>query len=355
LAGLFERARDAWRNRHDPVIRPHIGQVIEGKLLLGGRVLREGAPTPASAATPRWRNLLNTYRSFVHVKVVGARLLAVFGDAQAEVRTDHDGYFSVEMELRTPVTGPSWRKVVFRLLEAHGHVGPAITAEGLVRVHPVGSRFAVISDIDDTVLSSNVTSKFRMMLRVLLSNAHTRMPFAGVGAFYRALEKGLGGEDNPIFYVSNGPWNLHDLLVDFFRLNGIPLGPISLRDWGTHLVLARKPTGTHKRLQIERILTYFPQMPIVLIGDSGEHDPEIFARLAREFPGRIDTIYIRCVDKDPRRRESMEALADPLRLAGVHFLLVSDSEAAALHAADRGLIEAQAIDAVRRDKREDQR
>ena len=64
---------------------------------------------PATAATSRWRNLLNTYRSFVHVKVVGARVLAVFGSAQTEVSTDGDGYFSVELELATSVAGPLWQ------------------------------------------------------------------------------------------------------------------------------------------------------------------------------------------------------------------------------------------------------
>ena len=124
-----------------------------------------------------------------------------------------------------------------------------------------------------------------MALRVLFSNAHTRMPFAGVGALYRALEKGHGEEHNPIFYVSNGPWNLHDLLVEFFRLNEIPLGPIYLRDWGTHLLLARKPTGTHKRMQIGQIMSFFPDVPVVLIGDSGEHDPEIFLDVVEGVPG----------------------------------------------------------------------
>ena len=333
------------------MIRPHIGQVIQGKLLLGGRVLREGPPAPATATTPRWRNVLNTFRSFVHVKVVGARVLACFGDSQAEVVTDGDGYFSLELELPAPVTGPPWQKVLFQLLDAPGFAGAPVMAEGLVRVHPAGARFAVISDIDDTVLASAVTSKFRMMLRVLLSNAHTRMPFAGVGAFYRALEKGHGAEDNPIFYVSNGPWNLHDLLVDFFRLNGIPLGPISLRDWGAHLVLARKPTGTHKRMQIARILSFFPGLPVVLIGDSGEHDPEIFTRIAREFPGRVEAVYIRCVHRSRQRREAMQLLVESLAEIGTDFLLVVDSEAAAVHAAEKGFIPPHAIETVRQDKR----
>jgi phosphatidate phosphatase APP1 len=343
--------RRIWSHRHEPVIRPHIGQVIERRLLLGGRVLEAGALAPSSPTTPRWRNLVNTYHSFVHTKLAGVRLRAVFGSARTEVTTDEEGYFSVEMELPAPVAGPLWQEVNFSLLEGGEHRDP-VTAQGLVLVHPMKSRFAVISDIDDTVLSSNVTSKVRMALRVLFSNAHTRMPFAGVGALYKALERGHGEEHNPIFYVSNGPWNLHDLLVEFFRLNEIPLGPIYLRDWGTHLLLARKPTGTHKRMQIGQILSFFPDVPVVLIGDSGEHDPEIFRDIVAEFPGRVDTIYIRCVGNDRKRLAELEGIGQEVRALGTAFLAVPDTEAAAVHAAGRGLVPAQSIEAVRKDKRQ---
>ena len=350
---LLARARSIWAHRHAAVIRPHIGQVIERRLLLGGRVLEEGALAPVSATTPRWQNLLNTYHSFVHRKLAGVRLLAVFGSARTEVTTDDDGYFSVEMELPAPIAGPLWQEVEFALLDGpHQRDAAPVTAKGMVLVHPLKSRFAVISDIDDTVLASNVTSKLRMALKVLFSNAHTRMQFGGVGALYRALERGHGNEHNPIFYVSNGPWNLHDLLVDFFRLNGTPLGPIYLRDWGSHLMLRRKPTGSHKRMQIGRIMDFFPQVPVVLIGDSGEHDPEIFLAVAKDFPGRVDTIYIRCVGHASVRRAELERIGEEARALGTDFLAVPDTEAAAVHAAGRGLIPAQAIEEVRQDKRE---
>jgi phosphatidate phosphatase APP1 len=352
-SSMFARLRRIRSHHHAPVIRPHIGQVIERRLLLSGRVLEAGALAPTSASTPRWQNLLNTWHSFVHTKLAGVRLIATFQGASAEVATDAEGYFSLEMELPAPVAGPLWQEVDFALADDAAVEGMTVTARGKVLVHPLRSRVAVISDIDDTVLASNVTSKLRMILKVLLTNAHTRMPFAGVGALYRALEKGHGQEHNPIFYVSNGPWNLHDLLVEFFRVNGIPLGPIQLRDWGAHLVMARKPTGTHKRTEIARIMDFFPEVPVVLIGDSGEHDPEIFLSIAREFPGRVDTIYIRCVGNDRRRSQVMEAIGEEVRRLGADFLLVKDSEAAAVHAAGRGLIPAQAIEAVRQDKRVD--
>jgi phosphatidate phosphatase APP1 len=57
-------------------------------------------------------------------------------------------------------------------------------------IHPVGStatarvlvpskkaRFGVISDIDDTVVYSDVTRKLRMVLTAAFTNARTRKPF----------------------------------------------------------------------------------------------------------------------------------------------------------------------------------
>ena len=102
-------------------------------------------------------------------------------------------------------------------------------AGGRVLVPPASARFGVISDIDDTVLWTNVRNKLKMVLTIALLNERTRVPFQGVAAFYRALQQGAGGnENNPIFYVSGSAWNLYDLLVEFFQIHGIPLGPILL-------------------------------------------------------------------------------------------------------------------------------
>jgi phosphatidate phosphatase APP1 len=75
-----------------------------------------------------------------------------------------------------------------------------------VLVPAATARFGIISDIDDTVLWTNVTNKLNMALLMVRSNAHTRKPFQGVAAFYRALSQGVAGnEDNPVF-VSSGSW-----------------------------------------------------------------------------------------------------------------------------------------------------
>src|SRR5690606_438380 len=105
---------------------------------------------------------------------------------------------------------------------------------------------------------------------VLFGNVHTRIPFAGVGAFYRALHTG-GGRMNPLFYVSSSPWNLYDVLSEFLHLHEIPAGPMELRDWG----LAGDeilPVGhrAHKRVAIDHILARYPELPFILVGDSGQ-------------------------------------------------------------------------------------
>ena len=98
---------------------------------------------------------------------------------------------------------------------------------------PARRRSASISDLDDTVIQSRVTSFLQAVRTVMLGNARTRLPFPGVAAFYRALERGGDGgdEQNPIFYVSSSPWNIHDLIAEFLDVQGIPTGPIRLRDW----------------------------------------------------------------------------------------------------------------------------
>lgn len=66
--------------------------------------------------------------------------------------------------------------------------------------------FGIISDLDDTVIRTGVTLWWQMPDTLLLENARTRLPFAGVGELYQALVRGPDGQgDNPVFYVSGSP------------------------------------------------------------------------------------------------------------------------------------------------------
>lgn len=175
-----------------------------------------------------------------------------------------------------------------------------------------------------------------MLRRTLLEDVHERLPFAGAAALYGAF----AAAGAPTFYVSSSPWNLHAPLLAFLRLNGLPRGPLALRDWGLAAPGARGAGHAgHKGREIEAILSAVPGLAFVLIGDSGQEDPEIYAELARTRPDRVRGVLIRHV-AGARRAAEVRALAREAREAGVPFALVADSAEAARVAEAEGWIDA---------------
>ena len=99
--------------------------------------------------------------------------------------------------------------------------------------------------------------------------------------------------------------------------------------------------GTHKMHKvgaIEQILDLTGELPLVLVGDSGQRDPEVYADIARRYPKRIRSVYIRDVTGANRDR-NIQILIDELHLLGIDMLLVPDTRAAVVHASANGLIE----------------
>jgi phosphatidate phosphatase APP1 len=338
------------------MIIPYMGFGTPARLTVQGRVLKNqghGTPDESNSA---WANFIELYKQLGSDEVPGARLLARFNGVEQEVLTDSDGYFSVRIAPSQPVKTPGWQTVELELVDPKLRAGNAIRAMAKVLIPPASARFGVISDIDDTVLWSNVTNKLRMLMMLAVSNAHTRKPFKGVTAFYRALHDGISGnESNPIFYVSSSPWHLYTPLVDFFKAQAIPLGPLLLRRLGVRALLGSNRHHLHKLENIERILQTYPDLPFILIGDSGQHDPEIYTEVVERHPDRIRAIYIRNVNPDPGRIEAIDRLIDEVHSTGTQLVLVPDSEFAAMHAAGEGLIEAGVLSAIRSDKRDDER
>jgi phosphatidate phosphatase APP1 len=196
------------------------------------------------------------------------------------------------------------------------------------------AELGIISDIDDTVLQSHVTQKLKMIWVTLSGSAFTRMPFEGTSELYRALSEGLSGHaDNPVFYVSKSPWNLYDFLVDFMDHHQLPRGPLLLRDIG----LREAPPLDHKTDAVQRLFETYPALPFVLIGDSGERDPDIYLSVAARYPGRVRAIYIRDLGGKHGSAGRAEALSASARDLGTEMLWVEHASEALSHARERGL------------------
>ena len=341
----FDRLRFGLKRRTGRIgpveVLPYRGYGTRDQLFLKGRVLETPGLKPSSASDSRRRNLRNMARRFFSSEVPHARVWASHGGYEMEVTANEEGFFDLRFELAEPLKGGTgWHPVEIEVAWPRSERGARATGRVLV---PAGARFGVVSDLDDTVVHSSATDLLRMARITLLSNAHTRLPFEGVAAFYRALQCGRSGDEfNPIFYVSNGPWNLYDMIEDLLDVHGIPAGPLFLRDWSPTKLRER---GEHKLGVIRTLLQTYPDLPFVLIGDSGERDPEVYHQIVYEHPERILAVYIRDVTT-PERDAKVRKISEELQDIGVEMLLTPDTAEAAGHAEGLGLVPPGASRAV---------
>ena len=339
------------RRRPNPkrmMIQPYRSYGTPERLHVRGRVLSDRGLVPAGPRDSRLKNFAQTWKRVFSAEVAGARVAAVYRGVRVEGVSDDEGYFHLLIDVPKVEGLHLWEEVEVSLVSDSG---PSKSTLVPVLVPSDRAEFGIVSDIDDTVIHTDATSLVRMLKTVLLENAHVRLPFEGVAAFYGALHRAV----NPIFYVSSGPWNLYDLLTHVFEIRGIPVGPIFLQDWGLEEgKFVVRAHDDHKREQIDNIVATYPSLGFILIGDSGQRDPEIYADVSARYPDRIRAIYIRDVAPGPRHAAVKAIAAGIERDHGIPTLLVPDTMAAAHHAAANGWIRAEDLPAIAGEKRADE-
>jgi phosphatidate phosphatase APP1 len=325
----------------------HRGYGTPECLRLQARVCERRGVTPGTVTDPWWRNVQAAYRRFVSLEIPGAVVRASIDGRSVEARSDIEGYVQIELENPRP-DAHGWLQVELEVLGRLPDGQRECRETGAVLVPDPRAEFGVISDIDDTVLRTGVTERAGMLRTTLLHNATTRLPYAGVAAFYRALQEGDGAVSRPIFYVSGSPWNLYDMIESFFAYQGIPPGPLFLKDWGIdeHKFI-RENTKRYKLARIEMLLGMYPSLDFVLIGDSGQEDPEIYAEVVRHSPERIRAVYIRDVTTDVQRDTAVRELLRTLADRDIPAVLSDSTLAAASDAVLRGLIAPRRLDEIR--------
>lgn len=331
-----------------PKIVPFFGYGTSEKISIKGRVVEDEGEILSNAADSVWRNIKNMYRRFETDEIPFARVKAIFQNRETETQADDEGYFTAEFSNLENLPELLWQEIKFELVEPVLPDEQKTVATGQILTAPPSAKFGVISDIDDTIITTNAINRLKMLVTTIAANEHTRIPFEGVAAFYKALQKGVSGnEANPIFYVSSSPWNLYSFLIEFMRKNDIPLGPVFLKDFGSHTIFHGGDHQTHKLENIRHILETFKDLPFVLIGDSGEQDPEIYRKIIEEFPNRIRAAYIRDVNPNPLRIESVNKIIIEISDIGSQMIVAVDSEFAARHAAEINLISHDELPNVR--------
>jgi len=312
------------------------------RAVVRGRVLEASVLERSLPADSKLRSFRRMLRRFFSRELPEATVRAMLGESTVGGRTDDEGYFDV---LVAPLAAPppsgsggDWQSAEVEVTSAkvRGLVPVRATAELLIP--GPAATLGIISDIDDTVLQTHVTQKLKMIWVTLSGSAFTRMPFEGTSELYHALAAGSSGRArNPVFYVSKSPWNLYDFLVDFLDHHQLPRGPLLLRDIG----LREAPPVDHKSAAVRELLDTYPELPFVLLGDSGERDPEIYLETAARYPGRIAAIYIRDLGGKNRKDDAggrARTLCERARAYGTEMLWLEHASQALSHARERGLV-----------------
>jgi phosphatidate phosphatase APP1 len=238
--------------------------------------------------------------AFLFQRVSGRRLRVAVGDRIVEVGpSDKSGHFRVEFPLdeafvsahALPAAG-GCRWLAYTLVPDADPDEPApetLCAGRMQLVEESGT--SVISDIDDTVKISNVADRRELLKNTLLREF---APVPGMAEVFSRWEQSGAA----FHYVSASPWQLSNCLCSFLGAAGLPAGSM-------HLKLFRLKDSTplgrltsrkrSKRRAIEQIMRDFPRRRFVLVGDSGERDPEVYAAVARRRPEQVAGVFIRRV------------------------------------------------------------
>jgi len=346
MLGIAARPVQEAQGERGVVIQPYRGYGSRSEVFLIGRVFRQSRPQAETGRGDLLTNLRDIGRRIARRAIPNAVVTARFYGAEETVTTDKDGYFRVHLSpALPPPVDRSWHIMDLSLPQPQ-----AVQAQAQIFIPPASCRYVVISDIDDTVMETGVANKLRMLWRLFVEDAQSRVAFPGVGALYRALHAGASGDQhNPMLYVSRAPWGIYEVLEEFFDQHGIPVGPILfLREWGVswRSPLPRKAED-HKRELIHNMLALYGDLPFILMGDSGQHDPEIYRQIVEEHPGRVLAVYIRNVSRNPERIREIEGLAKVVAGAGSSLVLAADSVAIAEHAVSLGLVSPETVSEVR--------
>ena len=320
----LDRFGEWWRSatgrRRDGTLSPHAGYVHGDR----ARVLAR-AMEPQSVWTPvdgdsRLANLRAVGSMFRTAEIAhaGVRLI---GRDETIVRANDEGYIDAEVAVH-PSEATGWDHVEGAYVPSDMLTEGELVELPVLRVGPQ-ARFAVVSDIDDTVMETGAENLARNLWTTFTGNVLTRQVYEHVPELYRGFAHSGGERINPIFYLSSSPWNLYGLIEGVLTRNDVPWGPIFLRDFGLDQTKFIKGThGNHKQGNALRVMRDFDGLPFLFIGDLGQADAEIYAAVARERPSQVMGVILH--QPSDRRHEDKRRYVAELEGMGIPTLVTAD-------------------------------
>jgi hypothetical protein len=255
---------------------------------------------------------------------LSAEELAIYRERTRYFLADNERAKIITLEMgsqhhRTPATSPNGHfRTVWHLSDAEfaalPQTGNVLRISALLRpadrrsfsgeIHVLSDRgLSVISDIDDTIKISEVRDRHALLLNTFCRSFKAT---PGMPDFYRKL----AAENAQFHYVTASPWQLYEALSAFLKETGFPQGSFHMKYFrlkdSSFLSLFGDPIE-YKLRTIIPLIDQSPHRQFILIGDSGEKDPEVYGELARTYPDRITSIFIRNVTNEEPGSKRLQA------------------------------------------------
>ncbi|MEQ1880011.1 MAG: phosphatase domain-containing protein [Burkholderiales bacterium] len=257
-----------------------------------GRVIERRELRDTSVGDRWWTNLWRNLRQLINDEEAGAAVTVRIGQENWTAKTDAEGYFKIDVETRL---AGGWQAV------AASATNVATQASGSLLIVPAENKIGIISDLDDTLLISEVNDKSDLLSNTFMKNALQRAAVPGAAQFLaRSLAGNLHPDTAAMIYLSASPRQLSTPIENFLAHNGFPRG----------VLITKKVTNdatsdpitdqvAYKTAKLESIFARLPHVKFILLGDDGEKDPEIFHAIRARYPNRVRSIWIRHVHPDP--------------------------------------------------------
>jgi hypothetical protein len=317
--GYFDVRRNCWR------AWIHGRVFVGGQVPLGTRILLRGLKkamkvTPEQVASETFQSRIDGFlaapgrRRRIVLQIAGQHY-------RLRRRTRRNGAFFGTLTLpignfpKSPVAlAGSSLSLPMELLRSNDALGTIAPTSG--QIHVVAPRgISVISDIDDTIKMTEATSRKEMLANTFLR------PFEvveGMAALYQQWQQ--TGCD--FHYVSSSPWQLYAPLAELCQASAFPAGSMHLRYFRVRDEMFKRFRPIRRNSKVGIIIGIFkrlPQRQFILVGDSGEKDPEIYRFLAKRFPDRVAAVLIRNLKSKPLNNKRLRKLRGLEGAAQLHL------------------------------------
>lgn len=307
----------------------------ETELVISGHVFKSWAPSQYSIRKNKLKHAFSILKMFTIKPLNNVSVHLNFKNVSVVTKTMEDGYFSFRIPFNKNLQS-GWHSC-----EISYDAGDFnMTTSGEI-LKPHSGRYGIISDIDDTFLISHSSNFFKKLYVMLTQNIDKRKVFDMVPAHYQALSKAGQTNDeasNSFFYVSSSEWNLYGFILAIADKYKLPKAVIKLKKLKTGLgdfFLTGRGNHDHKFEKIKDIISFYPKLNYVLLGDDSQQDPFLYERIAKVFPKNIEVIYIRQTGK--RQKENVAKVLRTIESLDIKTFYFANSADAIKHSKRIGI------------------